>query len=314
VRSHERRQTALAVTLFALCATVTNLHAAVAAPASKSKAQVVQSQVKSTAKKKAVSVGARAGVRSSAFLIVDEQTTEVILAQKADTAMPIASITKLMTALVVLDANQPMDEVLKITADDRKVEPGSRLVVGASLTRAELLHLALMSSENRAANAVGRNYPGGLPGLMKAMNAKAKSLGMKSSHFVDATGLSQGNVATPRDLVRLVTTAAENPVIREFSTDTQRVVTVGKHLVEYRNTNILVKKPDWDVVVQKTGFTNAAGQCLVMKTIIEDRPVVMVLMNSFGKYTRVADARRVRKWIEGGERLAYAGVQSARAK
>lgn len=300
----------MAVTLLALFATVTGTQAAVATPDSKSKTQATAT----AAKKKAVSAGARAGVKSSAFLIVDERSTEEILAQKADTAMPIASITKLMTALVVLDAGQPMDEVLKITADDRKVEPGSRLVVGASLTRAELLHLALMSSENRAANAVGRNYPGGIPGLLRAMNAKAKALGMKSSHFVDATGLSQGNVATPRDLVKLVTTASSHPTIRDYSTDSKLVVTLGKHLVEYRNTNILVNKPDWDVVVQKTGFTNAAGQCLVMKTIIEDRPVVMVLMNSFGKYTRVADARRVRKWIEGGERLAYAGVQAAHAK
>jgi D-alanyl-D-alanine endopeptidase (penicillin-binding protein 7) len=248
---------------------------------------------------------------------MDEQTADVLLAKKADTAMPIASITKLMTALVVLEGQQPMDEVLKIIADDRKIEPGgrSRLVVGASLTRADLLHLALMSSENRAANAVGRNYPGGLAGLLRAMNAKAKSLGMKSSHFVDATGLSEGNVATPRDLVKLVTAASSHETIREYSTDVEQTVKVGKYLVEYRNTNSLVRKADWDVVVQKTGFTNAAGQCLVMKTIIDDRPVVMVLMNSFGKYTRVADARRVRKWLETGERLAYSGgMQTALAK
>lgn len=309
MQSHERRHTALAVTLLAIFAAATGFQPAVAGTDTKAKTQTA-----AVAKKKAVSAGARAGVRSSAFLIVDERSDDVILSQKADMAMPIASITKLMTALVVLDGGQPMDEVLKITAEDRKVEPGSRLTVGASLTRAELLHLALMSSENRAANAVGRNYPGGLPGLTKAMNAKAKALGMRSSHFVDATGLSQGNVATPRDLVKLVTAAAQNPTIRDYSTDSARTVALGKHLVEYHNTNILVKKADWDVVVQKTGFTNAAGQCLVMKTIIEDRPVVMVLMNSFGKYTRVADARRVRKYIEGSERLAYAGVQAAHAK
>ena len=138
---------------------------------------------------------------------------------------------------------------------------------------------------------------------------------MRSSRFADATGLSNGNVASPRDLVKLVNAASSNATIREFSTDVETTVMLGKYPVQYRNTNSLVRKDDWNVVVQKTGFTNAAGQCLVMKTIIEDRAVVMVFMNSFGKYTRVADARRVRKWLEAGERLAYAGaVQAARAK
>jgi D-alanyl-D-alanine endopeptidase (penicillin-binding protein 7) len=249
-----------------------------------------------------------ADVRSAAYLILDESTQEVLLSHKADEAMPIASITKLMTALVVLEAQQPLDEKLKITKEDRDVEPGGRLVVGASLTRGELLHLALMSSENRAANALGRHYPGGIPGLLKAMNAKAKALGMKNSRFADATGLSSANVASPRDLVKLVNGAARQPLIREYSTDPEETVLVGKYAVEYRNTNLLVNKPDWDVIVQKTGFTNAAGQCLVMKTIIDDRPVVMILMNSFGKYTRVADARRVRKWMETTAKATYAAI------
>lgn len=253
-----------------------------------------------------------ADVRSAAFVIVDEASDDVLLAQKADTAMPIASITKLMTAMVVLDAKQPLDEPLKITKEDRDIEIGrrSRLVVGASLTRGELLHLALMSSENRAANAVGRNYPGGIPGLLKAMNLKAQRLGMKNTRFADATGLSNGNIASPRDLVKLVDAASAQPLIREFSTDPEEVVMVGKYPVEYRNTNSLVRKPDWDVVVQKTGFTNAAGQCLVMKTIIDERPVVMVLMNSFGKYTRVADASRVRKWMQASAKAAYAAARN----
>lgn len=254
----------------------------------------------SQAARQAAANASAADVRSAAYLIVDARDGDVLLAQKADLVMPIASITKLMTALVVLEAGQALDEPLKITKEDRDIEIGrrSRLPVGVSLTRGELLRLALMSSENRAANAVGRNYPGGLPALLKAMNAKARALGMKSARFTDATGLSNGNVASPRDLVKLVEAAARNPKIREYSTDPQRSVMVGNIPTEYRNTNLLVNKPDWDVVVQKTGYTSAAGQCLVMKTIIQDRPIVMVLMNSFGKYTRVADARRVRRWME----------------
>jgi serine-type D-Ala-D-Ala endopeptidase (penicillin-binding protein 7) len=311
VRIAERLQTILVATLFALCSV--NADANVAEPKPKT--------VASTTKPKAKPVPAakKADVKSAAFFVIDEESSDVLLAKKADTAMPIASITKLMTALVVLEGEQPLDEPLKITKADRDIEVGrnSRLVVGASLTRGELLHLALMSSENRAANAVGRNYPGGIPGVLKAMNAKAKTLGMKSARFVDPTGLSNGNVASPRDLVKLVTAASGNPLIREYSTDTAETVIVGRYPVEYRNTNLLVRKPDWDVVVQKTGFTNAAGQCLVMKTIIDERPVVMVLMNSFGKYTRVADARRVRKFVEATSgALAFAGpnTQAARGK
>jgi serine-type D-Ala-D-Ala endopeptidase (penicillin-binding protein 7) len=305
----------MTVTLLALFAAITGAHATAANPEPKAKPQVT-APAKAKSKAKTTSASPKADVKSSAFVIVDEENEDVLLSKKADTAMPIASITKLMTALVVLDAKQPLDEELKITADDRNIEIGrrSRLVVGASLTRGELMHLALMSSENRAANALGRNYPGGLPAALKAMNAKAKALGMKSARFADPTGLSNDNVASPRDLVRLVKAASRNPTIRDFSTDPEHTVMVGKYPVEYHNTNSLVRKDDWNVVVQKTGFTNAAGQCLVMKAIIDDRPVVMVLMNSFGKYTRVADARRVRKWLEAGERLAYNGVQAARAK
>jgi D-alanyl-D-alanine endopeptidase (penicillin-binding protein 7) len=283
-------------------------------PRSKTASAAPKSTPNSRPRPKSVPAANKADVRSAAYLIVDEQNDDVLLARKADLAMPIASITKLMTALVVLDAHQPLDEALKITKDDRQVEPGGRLAVGASLTRGELLHLALMSSENRAANAIGRNYPGGLPALLKAMNAKAQALGMTKARFVDPTGLSSGNVASPQDLVKLVNAASNHALIREYSTDSEEVVTVGKYQVEYRNTNLLVRKPDWDVIVQKTGFTNAAGQCLVMKTLIDERPVVMVLMNSFGKYTRVADARRVRKWMEASAKLDYAesNAQAAR--
>jgi serine-type D-Ala-D-Ala endopeptidase (penicillin-binding protein 7) len=311
VRIAERLQTILVATLFALCSV--NADATVAEPKPKTTASATKP------KAKPVPTAKKADVKSAAFFVIDEESSDVLLAKKADTAMPIASITKLMTALVVLEGEQPLDEPLKITKADRDIEIGrqSRLVVGASLTRGELLHIALMSSENRAANAVGRNYPGGIPGVLKAMNAKAKALGMKSARFVDPTGLSNGNVASPRDLVKLVTAASRNPLVREYSTDAAETVIVGKYPVEYRNTNLLVRKPDWDVVVQKTGFTNAAGQCLVMKTIIDERPVVMVLMNSFGKYTRVADARRVRKFVEataGAFGFVGADTQAARSK
>jgi serine-type D-Ala-D-Ala endopeptidase (penicillin-binding protein 7) len=243
---------------------------------------------------------ARAGIKSDSVLVIDQSDSSVLLSRKADVAAPVASITKLMSALVVLDAKQPLDEMLEITQADRDIERGrrSRLAVGAKLSRGDLLHVALMSSENRAANAVGRNYPGGLQGLVRAMNAKAKALGMKHARFVDATGLSGGNLASPNDLVKLVTATAANPAIRTYSTDREHTVLVRNIATEFHNTNSLVSKEDWDISVQKTGYTDAAGQCLVMKASIQNRPIVIVLLNSFGKYTRVADARRIRKWME----------------
>jgi D-alanyl-D-alanine endopeptidase (penicillin-binding protein 7) len=250
------------------------------------------------------------GLRSSSVLVLDETHSTVLYSKHADVALPIASITKLMTALVVVDAQLPLDEPITITADDRSVGTKgafSRLAVGTTLTRADLIHLALMSSENRAARALGRNYPGGLPAFVTAMNAKAAALGMSSSHFVDPAGLSSANVASPEDLSKLVIAASHNPTIREFSTDTGYAVRVGRHLLEYHNTNALVRNPDWDIIVQKTGYIAEAGRCLVMQAVIDGRTVVMVLLNSFGKYTRVADARRVRKWMEaqlGGHTLA----------
>jgi D-alanyl-D-alanine endopeptidase (penicillin-binding protein 7) len=242
----------------------------------------------------------KADIRSGAALVIDEDSSLVLLSKRADVPAPIASITKLMTALVVFDAAQALDEPIEITRDDRNIEKGgrSRLTVGARLTRGELLRLALMSSENRAAHAVGRSYPGGTDALLDAMNAKARALGMKNAHFADATGLSSENVASPRDLSKLVMAASRNVMIREFSTDPRESVLIGRNVLEFRNTNNLVANDDWDVIVQKTGFTNDAGQCLVMKTVIRDRPVVIVLLNSYGKHTRVADARRVRQWME----------------
>src|SRR5579862_3021064 len=239
-------------------------------------------------------------VRSSAVFVLDEGSSKVLLSRQAQVAAPIASITKLMTALVVLDGHQPLDEMLQITEEDREHGRGafSRLAIGTHLSRGDLLHLALMSSENRAAHALGRNYPGGIPAFVRAMNAKAQALGMTSSHFVEPTGLSSDNVASPSDLSRLVMAAAQNPTIRDFSTDTEHSVRIGRHMVEFHNTDALVRNPAWNIIVQKTGYITEAGRCLVMQAVIGGRDVVIVLQNSFGKYTRVADAVRVRRWVE----------------
>jgi D-alanyl-D-alanine endopeptidase (penicillin-binding protein 7) len=205
-----------------------------------------------------------------------------------------------MTALVVMDAGQPLDEPLEVTAEDRSLGKGSRsrLVPGTPLTRGDLMHLALMASENLAAHALGRNYPGGLSACVSAMNAKARELGMTNAHFVEPTGLSDENVASPADLSKLVMAAAKVPAIREYSTDRGYEVRVGRRMVRFGTTDSLVTRPDWNIEVQKTGYISEAGRCLVMQTVIEDRTVIIVLLNSFGKRTRVADARRVRRWVE----------------
>jgi serine-type D-Ala-D-Ala endopeptidase (penicillin-binding protein 7) len=240
-------------------------------------------------------------LRSSAALVLDETNSSVLYSKHADVAMPIASITKLMTALVIIEADQPMDEILEITGEDRSINGKgaySRLLPGTKLSRGDLLHLALMSSENRAAHALGRNYPGGLTAFVQAMNDKAKVLGMTASRFVDPTGLDSDNVASPEDLSKLVLAASENPTIREYSTDKGYTVRVGRRMLGFRNTDSLVSNPGWNIIVQKTGYISEAGRCLVMQAVIEDRNVVIVLLNSFGKNTRVADARRIRKWME----------------
>jgi serine-type D-Ala-D-Ala endopeptidase (penicillin-binding protein 7) len=239
-------------------------------------------------------------LKSSSVLIVDQSDSSVLYSRHPDVAAPIASITKLMTALVVLDAQQPLDEPITITEADRNLQKStfSRLTVGTTLTRGDLMHLALMASENRAAHALGNNYPGGMPAMVAAMNAKAASLGMTHSHFVDSTGLSSQNVASPEDLSKLVIAASKNRSIREYSTDTNYAVRINKHLVEFRNTDRLVANPAWNIVVQKTGYIAEAGKCLVMSAVIEGRSVVIVLLDSIGKYTRVADAQRIKNWME----------------
>jgi D-alanyl-D-alanine endopeptidase (penicillin-binding protein 7) len=250
-------------------------------------------------------------LKSSSVLIMDASDSSVLYSRHSDVPMPIASITKLMTALVVLDANQPLDEPIQITDADRDFPKGgfSRLTVGTTLTRGDLMHLALMSSENRAAHALGNNYPGGMPAMVAAMNAKAAELGMASSHFVDPTGLSSQNVASPEDLTKLVIAASHNPSIREYSTDSHYAVKVRRHMVEFRNTDNLVANPTWNIIVQKTGYIAEAGKCLVMAAVIEGRSVVIVLLDSLGKYTRVADAKRIKTWMEASANQRVASVR-----
>src|SRR6185312_4177022 len=239
-------------------------------------------------------------LRSSEALVVDTTSHKVLYARKPDVPVPIASITKLMTTLVVAEAKQPLDEELEVTAADRAIGRGaySRLAVGTRLTRAELFHLALMASENRAAHALARNYPGGVEACVRAMNAKARELGMIHTHYAEPTGLSSIDTSTPDDLAKLVMAAAHSPVIRQYSTSRGYTIRSGRHMVAYRNTDALVDRRSWHIVVQKTGFTDAAGHCLVMQAVIDHRTVVMVLLNSWGKYTRVADARRVAQWMK----------------
>ena len=238
-------------------------------------------------------------LKSTSALVLDASTGDVIYEQQPALVTPIASITKLMTALVVLDAQQPLDETIEITKDDRWTGKGafSHLPIGQKLTRADLLRLALMASENRASHTLARNYAGGTPAFIRAMNAKAKSLGMTQTKFEDPSGLSNNNVSSARDLAKLVSAASKQPLIREYSTLHSYDVRLGKNRFTFRNTNLLVGRPDWEIHVQKTGFTNDAGECLVMQATIEDRPVTMVFLDSFGKLTRTADARRMRKWM-----------------
>jgi D-alanyl-D-alanine endopeptidase (penicillin-binding protein 7) len=237
---------------------------------------------------------------SSAFYVINQNTGEVLLERNGSAVLPIASITKLMTAMVVLDAGQSLSEPLVITDGDidRLKGTGSRLGLGATLTREDMLHLALMSSENRAASALARNYPGGEAAFVEAMNVKARLLGLWNTRFHDGTGLNPGNVSSPRDLAKLVAASASYPLIREFSTSHERYVDINGRTLRFGNTNSLVRSPEWAISVSKTGYISEAGRCLVMQTWLHQQPVVMVLMDSNGRYSRTADAKRVRKWLD----------------
>lgn len=239
-------------------------------------------------------------LRSSAVLVWDAANADVLFEKNSGAVLPIASITKLMTALVVVEAGQDMDEVLEVTSDDidRLKHTSSRLRIGARLTRANMLHIALMSSENRAASALGRHYPGGLARFVEAMNEKAKALGMHDTHYVEPTGLSSENVSSPRDLAKLVMAAQQHPVIREYSTNREYAVDPGGRTLQYRNSNRLIANPGWDIVLQKTGYISEAGRCLVMQAKINGRSIVMIFLDAKGKFARATDASRVRKWLE----------------
>ncbi len=236
---------------------------------------------------------------SSVALVVDQHTDEVLFSKNPHAVLPIASITKLMTALVVTEAQLPLDEMLAVTQDDVDATAGSssRLRAGTELSRAEMLHLALMASENRAAHLLGRTYPGGLEAFVIAMNRKARALGMNDSRYVEPTGLSSANQSSARDLALLVRAAYEHPIIRELSTAQEAVVPVGSRATQFRNTNGLVRNPDWEIGLQKTGYIAAAGRCVVMQTKLAGRELIMVLLDSAGKYSRIGDAERLRKWI-----------------
>lgn len=237
---------------------------------------------------------------SSVALVLDQSSSEVLFEKNASVALPIASITKLMTGLVVVQAQQDMHAMLSVTDEDvdHEKHTSSRLRVGARMSRGDLLHIALMSSENRAASALGRNYPGGIHAFVEAMNAKARLLGMNDTHYVDSSGLSSRNVASARDLAKLAIVAHSEPLLREYSTDSKYEVDAGGRIMHYSNTNRLVSSPDWDIGLQKTGFINEAGRCLVMQAMIQGRAVIMVFLDSKGKQSRTADAGRMRRWLE----------------
>lgn len=237
---------------------------------------------------------------SASVLVMDTATGDSVYQKNASSVMPIASISKLMTAMVVLDAGLSMDETITIGNEDVDVLKGShsRIPVGATMSRETALLVALMSSDNRAAHALGRHYPGGMNAFVRAMNHKAQTLGMHNSHFVEPTGLSSQNVSTARDLARMVTAASNYSKIRELSTTADARIQIGKRQLDFRNTNALIRNPNWDIEVSKTGYISEAGRCLVMHAKVAERPVAIVLLDSSGKMTRVGDAVRIKKWME----------------
>ncbi|MGQ2994406.1 MULTISPECIES: serine hydrolase [Variovorax] len=239
-------------------------------------------------------------LKSSVALVVDQDTHEVLFSKNDHAVLPIASLTKLMTGLLISEAKLPNEELITITQDDVDTEKrsSSRLTVGTTLTRGELLHLALMSSENRAAHALGRTYPGGLSTFVSIMNAKARMLGMKDTRYVEPTGLSSRNQSSAQDLALLVNAAYADATVRSLSTSPEYQVEVGRRTLQFNTTNRLVKSPDWDIGVQKTGYISEAGQCLVMQARVAGRKLIMVFLDSAGKFSRIADAERVRRWVE----------------
>jgi serine-type D-Ala-D-Ala endopeptidase (penicillin-binding protein 7) len=256
-------------------------------------------------------------LKSAAALIMDAETGEVLYGKNEAAIVPIASITKLMTAMVTLDAGLPLDEPITVTAEDAEAGTAkrrARLAVGATLTRAELLQLALMASENRAATALGRVYPGGMDAFVSAMNAKAHELEMTDSRFVEPTGLSSENVSSAGDLAKLVRAAKGYPLIAEYSTMPNADYTIRGKRVAFVNTNGLVRGGNWEIGLSKTGFINAAGRCLVMQARVATRSLIIVLLDSVGRYTRIGDANRIRQWLEPGFAPPVVAATKPRAK
>lgn len=277
-----------------------------AAKASSSKVAARKSNIKQASIQRDRIVGdlplsaASLGLHSSAVVVLDQVSGSVLYEKNSSAVVPIASITKLMTAMVSLDAQPDLYEVMTISGDDVDTLKGtrSRLKVGTQLTREEMLRLALMSSENRAASALGRYYPGGRPAFIAAMNRKAQSLGLADTRFEDSTGLTSANVSSARDLVKMVAAAHQYPLIREFSTSTGYDVMVDGRVQSFHNTNALVSNTAWDIGLSKTGFINEAGKCLVMQAWFNQKPMIIVLLDSWGKMTRIGDANRIKKWVE----------------
>ena len=241
-------------------------------------------------------------LHSSSVLVLDPASGQTLYSKNADHVAPIASITKIMTAMVVLDAKQSLEEPIEITTEDIDLlkNTGSRLPFGSHFRRDDLLRLALMASDNRAASALGRNFPGGMPAFVDAMNAKARALGLTQTHYVDSSGLSPANVSSPQDLGKLVTAASQYPLIKEYSTTGAVNVTLpdSKKKMTFVNTNGLVRGSDWNIGLSKTGYIAEAGKCLVMQAMISNQPVVIVLLDSWGRLTRIGDANRIKRWLE----------------
>jgi len=299
--------------LIAICAALTlaGLDAATPAEAATSKKTAGGKQTAAKgkaqpAKKTPPQAEARDGddllLKSTAVVVQDQFSGEVLFEKNSDAVLPIASITKLMTAMVVLDAQQPLPELLTVGHEDVDTLKGtrSRLKVGAQLTREDMLLLALMASENRAASTLSRHYPGGSAAFIEAMNHKAAAIGLNDTRFADPTGLTAANVSSARDLTKMVAAAAHYPLIRELSTTTDRTVYANGRPISFHNTNSLVRSPasGWEIALQKTGYIREAGKCLVMQAWLSNRPVVIVLLDSWGRLTRVGDANRIKRWIE----------------
>ncbi len=261
----------------------------------------------------AVPAAQKLSLRSASAIIQDQETGEILYGKNASTVTPIASITKLMTAMVVLDAGLDLQETITILSEDMDSLKGthSRLKPGASLSRDELLRVALMASENRAAAALGRSYPGGIDAFKRAMNHKAQMLGMNDTRFDDSTGLSPANVSSAEDLVKLVRAAHQYDLIRNYTTMTGHEVHVAGRPLAYRNTNRLVANGSWNIGLSKTGFTNDAGRCLVLQAKLAERQVIIVLLDSWGKLSRIADANRIRAWLEANYRPQIGAVHKS---